>query len=225
MKKAISIIVVLVILGVVVWQFGGKKPSTTPVTTTPGTTDTTVSATLTETVKVNDKLSEFKNEELGFSVQYPSVWQKAAADTGVLFTIPTGKADASTISKLEAKIAISSGKCAFPPVTTVKDRTTLKSNGLSFNMISMSNSIQGRNYFDRMYSLQKDSICYILSFSSITLNPTTKGYKGSEATQMSNNNKALVDGADAAFIAMVKSFAYVTGPVGQDETQVVPTKK
>ena len=65
----------------------------------------------------------------------------------------------------------------------------------------------------------------MLSFSSITLNPTTKGYKGSEATQMSNNNKALVDSADAAFTTMVKSFAYVTGAAGQDETTVVPTKK
>ncbi len=132
--------------------------------------------------------------------------------------------DTNTIGKLEAGILVSSGKCAFPPVTTIKERSTLKNGDLTFNMISMSNSVQGRNYFDRMYSLQKDSICYTFSFSSIALNPANKGYKGSEATQMSNNNKALVDSADAAFINMVKSFQFVVGPVGQDETKVNPAK-
>ncbi len=223
MKKALSIIIILVILGIAVWYFGNNKSA--PATTTETPVPSTSSAPVSETTKLNDKLSEFKNEELGFSIQYPSTWEKTAADTNVNFVIPTGKADTNTIGKLEAKVIVSSGKCAFPPVTTVKERTTLKSGSLTFNMISMSNSVQGRNYFDRMYSVQRDNICYTLSFSSITLNPTSKGYKGSEATQMSNNNKALVDAADAAFITMVKSFAYVVGPVGQDETSVVPTKK
>jgi hypothetical protein len=223
MKKALIIIIVLVVLGGVVWRL--NQNASTSATATPSPEATTSSAPVSETVKVNNTLSEFKNEELGFSVKYPSVWEKTAGDTGVTFTIPTGKEDTNTIGKLESKIAVTSGKCAFPPVTTIKERSTLKSGDLTFNMISMSNSVQGRNYFDRMYSLQRDNICYILSFSSITLNPTSKGYKGSEATQMSNNNKALVDGADAAFQSMVKSFAYVVGEVGKDETQVVPTKK
>jgi hypothetical protein len=227
MKKSIIIIIVLVILGIVVWYLGGNKsgaPSMTGTSTTQSQ-DTTVSTPVSETVKVNDKLSEFKNEELGFSVKYPSAWEKTAGDSSVTFTIPTGKPDTNTIGKLESRIQVVPGKCAFPPVTTIKDRDTLKNGDLSFSMISMTNSVQGRNYFDRMYSLQKDSICYMFSFSSITLSPTSKGYKGSEATQMSNNNKAIVDAADASFTTMVKSFAYVVGPAGQDETEVVPTKK
>jgi hypothetical protein len=224
MKKAISIIIVLVILGIIVWYVGSNK-NQTPGGATPSPVETTVSAPVSETTKVNDKLSEFKNEELGFSVKYPSAWEKTIADNGVTLVIPTGKADTNTVGKLESKIVVTTGKCSFPPVTTIKERSTLKSGDLTFNMISMSNSVQGRNYFDRMYSVQKDTICYTLSFSSITLNPASKGYKGSEATQMSNNNKALVDSADQAFIAMVKTFGYTETPAGQDETQVVPTKK
>lgn len=222
MKKPLIIIIVLVILGIVVWYFTGNQGATTPTDSEP--TPSTSSAPVSGSTKVNDKLSEFKNEELGFSVKYPSVWEKVAGDTGVTFNIPAGAEDTHTIGKLEAKVAVTAGKCAFPPVTTIKDRGTLESNGLTFNMISMSNSVQGRNYFDKMYSQQRDNICYILSFSSITLNPTTKGYKGSEATKMTNNNKAIVDAADQAFTAMVKSFAYVVGPAGKDETQVNPTR-
>lgn len=222
MKKPLIIVIVLVILGAAVWYFGGNKaPSTTATpSVTPG-----VSAVVSETTKVSDKLLEYKNEELGFSVKYPLNWEKTVTDAAATFTIPAGKEGTHTVAKLEAKVAVQSGKCSFPPVTTVKDRSTLKSGTLNFNMISMSNSVQGRNYFDRMYSQQRDGICYILSFSSVTLNPTTKGYKGSEATQMTNNNKAIVDSADAAFTTMVKSFAYVVGAVGQDESVASPAKK
>jgi hypothetical protein len=227
MKKPLIIIIVLIVLGLIVWAVGGKKSDTTTPATSGDTTTlpSSASAEVSETTKVSDKLSEYKNEELGFSVKYPSTWDKTVDVSSVNFTIPTGKSDTNTIAKLEAKIAVVSGKCAFPPVTTIKDRGTLKSGDLSFNMISMSNSVQGRNYFDRMYSIQKDSVCYLFSFSSITLSPASKGYKGSEATQMTNNNKALVDSADQAFTAMVKSFAYVVGPVGQDESVASPAKK
>jgi hypothetical protein len=222
MKKPIIIIIVLIILGTVVWTLGDKK---VPESTSTDGLPTTSSAPVTETTKLSDKLSEYKNEELGFSVKYPSTWDAGSADTGIIFVIPTAKAGSNTVRKLEAKISVISGKCSFPPVTTVKDRTTLKNGDLTFNTISMSNSVQGNNYFDRMYSLQKDSICYILSYSSITSSPASKGFKGSEATQVTNNNKAILDSADQAFVTMVKSFAYVVGAVGKDEAQVVPTKK
>lgn len=222
MKKSLSIIIVLVVLGLGVWYFGGDK-SKTPVDD--GSMSPTVSAPVSETTKVSDKLSEYKNEELGFSVKYPSVWEKTVGDNMVNFVIPTSKSVTNTLGKLESKIVVTSGKCAFPPVTTVKERKTITSGNLSFNMISMSNSVQGINYFDRMYSLQNEGVCYVFSFSSITLNPTTKGIKGSEATQVTNNNKAIVEASDQAFTTMVKSFAYVVGATGQDETQVVPAKK
>ena len=89
----------------------------------------------------------------------------------------------------------------------------------------MSNSVQGTNYFDRMYSQQRDSTCYTLAFSSVTASPASEGFKGSEATQVANNNKAIVEAADQAFIEMVKSFTYAVGEVGKDETLVVPIKK
>lgn len=223
MKKSLTIIVLLVVVGLGFWFFGNKKSANAPeggINSQP-----TVSAPVSDTTKVSDKLSEYKNEELGFTVKYPAVWQVETAPTGVNFITPIDNTTKNTVNKLESKITVSPGKCAFPPVTTVKERKTVKTDTLTFNMISMSNVVQGRNYFDRMYSLQNGSVCYLFAFSSITLSPASKGYKGSEATQMTNNNKALVDGADQAFTAMVKSFTYYTGPAGQDETTVVPTKK
>jgi hypothetical protein len=222
MKKPIIIVIVLVILGALVWYFGGKGNTQPSNETTPE--NSTVSAPISETTKVDAKLSSYKNEELGFSVKYPSTWEIGTAPASVVWVIPSEKAGPNSIKKLESKIVVTSGKCAFPPVTTVKERSTLKNGDYTFNMISMSNSAQGTNYFDRMYSLQRDNICYNFSFSSIYTNPASEGFKGSEATQMSNNNKAIVDAADQAFTGMVKSFAYVVGPAGQDETQVKPAR-
>ncbi len=224
MKKPLIIIIILVILGLVVWAVNSNKGTDSGTNNGGVTATSTASVPVSETVKVSDKLSQYKNEELGFSVKYPSLWEAGASDAVVTFVIPTGKTTSNTIRKLESKIAVTSGKCAFPPVTTVKERNTLQSGTLTFNMISMSNSVQGVNYFDRMYSLQRDSICYILSFSSITSSPAAQGFKGSEATQVANNNKTLVESADAAFTTMVKSFAYVVGEVGKDETQVNPAR-
>ncbi len=222
MKKPIVIVIILIVLGLIVWSFGGDKKVDTDKNNT--NTDPTVSAPISETTKVSDKLSSYKNEELGFSIKYPSTWDIGASDATVSFVIPSGKS-ANSLKKLESKISIISGKCAFPPVTTIKERSTLKSGDLSFSMISMSNSVQGTNYFDRMYSLQREGICYIFSFSSITASPANKNVKGSEATVMTNNNKAIVESVDSQFIEMVKSFAYVVGPKGQDEASVVPIKK
>lgn len=224
MKKSLILLVAIVIVGLVAWGISSGDKSGTPTQEELTATTTSTSVPVSEKTKVSDKLSEFKNEELGFSVKYPSAWEIVPSETGVTFIIPPGNTNTSTIGKLESKIMVVSGKCAFPPVTTIKERSTLKSGDLSFNMISMSNSVQGRSYFDRMYSLQRDNICYVSSFSSITLSPSSEGFKGSEATQMTNNNKAIVDAADQAFTTMIKSFGYVVGAVGKDETQVVPTR-
>ncbi len=223
MKKSLTILIVLIVLGLLVWGLGKGGTPEIPANVETGET---VSAPATETTKVSSKLSEYKNEELGFSVKYPTTWEAGTSNYGISFAIPYGKADTNTVKRLEAKVSFASGKCAFPAVTTIKDRSTMKSGDLSFNMISMSNTVQGINYFDRMYSHQKDAnICYIFSFSSIYINPANKGFKGSEATQMLNNSKAVIDEADKAFTEMVKSFAYVIGAQGKDEVDVVPTKK
>ena len=88
----------------------------------------------------------------------------------------------------------------------------------------MSNTVQGRGYFNRMYSLQKGDVCYMFSFASITLAASSKNLTGSNATQAQNNNKAIINTADGAFTAMVKSFAFITTPAGTDETTASPKK-
>ncbi|MES2215863.1 MAG: hypothetical protein V4481_01030 [Patescibacteria group bacterium] len=220
-KKIIGfIIVVLVIIGII-WAVQSSK-STPSMGGETATSTPTVSVPDSETTKVSGGLSEFQNAELGFSVKYPNTWEVGKNDSGVTFLIPIDKTQVSTVAKLQSDVKVSAGKCAFPPVTTIKDRATVTVKGKSFNTISMSNNVQGRAYFDRMYSLQKDSICYMFSFSSITQSAASKNLTGSNATQAENNNKAIINAADASFTDMVKSFEFVTGPQGVDETKASP---
>ena len=222
MKKTIIVVIVLVIIGAIIWRFNS---SSTVVDKNVSSTDQTVSVPTSQTVKVSGNLSEYKNDELGFSVKYPTTWEKLESPSNVTFTIPTiNDQEKNTVGRLESKVDIISGSCAFPPVTTVKERNTLSVGDQTFNMISMSNTVQGRSYFNRMYSLQKDSICYFFTFTAITLSPTSKGYTGSDAQKVGAKNLSLVDTADSQFKDMVKSFAFVVGPVGQDESKVSPKK-
>lgn len=221
MKKIIILVIAVVIIGAVAWKFAGNSA---PAIQTPYGESTTTVAT-SQTVKVSEKLSEYKNDELGFAVKYPTTWEKAESPSNVTFTVPTmNEKEKNTVNNLESKIDIISAKCAFPPVTTIKERDTLTVGGLSFNMISIANTVQGRNYFNRMYSLQKDSVCYFFTFSSITLSPSSKGFTGADIQKVGARNKVLVDTADAQFKDMVKSFNFVLGPAGQDETKVSPKK-
>jgi len=224
MKKGIiAIIAIIIIVIAIIWI--GRSPSDTTDTNTNNNASSTSantstpSAPVSQIVKVSSQISEYKNAELGFSVKYPTAWEKGEADAGVSFIMPIDKSQVSTLARLQADINVTSGKCAFPPVTTIKDRSTLKVGTQTLNMISMSNTVQGRGYFNRMYSLQKDSICYMFTFSSITLDPASKGLTGSNITQAQNNNKAIVNSSDIAFTDMVKSFTFVVGPQGVDETK------
>lgn len=228
MKKttiSVIVIVILVIIGII-WF--GRAPSGTD---NGGNSTSTLSKTnppaipVSETTKVSNKLSQFQNSELGFSVNYPSAWEADYTDTGVVFIMPIDQSQVSTVAKLEADVIVTAGKCAFPPVTTIKDRGTLAVGSNTLSMIAMSNTVQGRNYFNRMYSLQKGSICYLFTFASITQSPESKKLTGSNVTQAQNNNKAIINTADADFTNMVKSFAFVTGPQGVDETKAAPAKK
>ena len=225
-KSTITIVVVIVLIIVGILVFGGSKGAKTPTTEElTATTTPTASVAVSETTKVSSKVSAYENDELGFSVKYPTSWEKSETSNGISFIMPIDQAQVSTVAKLQADIAVSSGKCSFPPVTTVKDRGTMALGADTLNMISMSNTVQGRNYFNRMYSLEKNGVCYIFAFSSITQNPSVKNLTGSNLTQAQNNNKAIINTADGAFVDMVKTFAFVTGPSGKDETQVVPVKK
>lgn len=223
MKKIIAIVVVLVIIILLVLKFSASPKA--PEISTPFEESTTTVPT-SQTVKVSEKLSEYKNDELGFTIKYPTIWERIDAPSNVTFDIPAAStaANKNTIGSMQAKVDIVSGKCSFPPVTTILERDTLKVGALSFNMISISNTLQGRNYFSRLYSLQKDSICYYFTYTSITLSPAAKGYVGADAQKVGAQNKTLVDTADSQFKDMVKSFAFIVGPVGKDEASVTPNK-
>ncbi|HEY9583778.1 MAG TPA: hypothetical protein VJI66_02340 [Candidatus Paceibacterota bacterium] len=223
MKKIIILIIVLAIAGAVVWRFNNKDikigGSINPNATS------TESVPVTQTVVVSNKISEYKNDELGFSVKYPTAWGRGDAPSSVTFLIPTPTNKVkNTIGNLQAKIDVVSGKCSFPPVTTVSERNTMVEGNLTFNMISIANTVQGRSYFNRIYTLQKDSICYYFTFTAVTLSPASKGFVGADIQKVGAENKTLVDTADAQFKDMVKSFKFVVGPAGKDETQVVPKK-
>lgn len=223
MKKSTLWLLIVLIIVVVVIVWSGRKSDNTGVPgSQSGDPSVSTSVPVIETTKVSSKTTKFENAELGFSVNYPTAWEAENGNTGVTFIMPIDKNQVSTLAKLEAKIDVLASKCSFPPVTTIKDRGTLKIGDLTANMISMSNTVQGREYFNRMYSIQKDNICYFFSFSSITLSPESKGLTGSNIIQAQNNNKAIINTSDTDFTNMVKTFAFVLGPAGQDETKVKP---
>lgn len=223
MKKTLIVLIVLAITGLVLWRYSGMSVDNG--NNGSATTTDTVSPPSSQTVKVSDKLSEYKNDELGYSVKYPTNWEKTESPSNVTFTIDTVDDQVkNTIGKLEAKIDVVSGACAFPPLTTIKERSTVSVKDRTFNMVSMSNTIQGRNYFSRMYTLQKDSTCYYFTFSAVTISPTNKGYSGAESQKIGARNILLVDSADTQFKDMIKTFDFVVGPSAQDESVAAPRK-
>ncbi len=226
-KSSMWVVVILVIVVIAIVLFGGSKdkgPKGEANNPSGGNVTASSPVPVIETTKVSSKTSKFENAELGFAVNYPSAWEAENTDSGVSFIMPIDKNQVSTIAKLEAKVNVFASKCAFPPVTTIKDRGTIKIGESTANTISMSNTVQGRSYFDRMYSLQKGNICYMFSFSSIAISPESKGLTGSNITQAQNNNKAIINTADTEFTNLVKSFVFVQGPAGKDESKVSGVK-
>ncbi len=223
MKKISILVVLLVIILAIVWRYNSSSDTAT--NTTNNQEEVTVSVPSKETVKVSDKISEYKNNELGFAVKYPTAWSVEESVSGVSFFVPTDKeVEKNTVRNLKTDINVLSGKCSFPAVTTVKERDTVKVGDLSFNMISIANTVQGTNYFNRIYTLQNNSICYVFTLTSVTSSPTGKGYSATDIQKIGSVNKTLVDTADTQFKDMIKSFKFVTGPEGQDETKIAPKK-
>ena len=226
-SKAVLGIVVIVIIILAIWlgKSSNKQVEWKGPTGEGGVTaSTSAPVVVSETTKVSDKVTEYHNAELGFAVKYPSTWEKLDAESGASFIVPIDTTQVSTVSKIQVDIAVTPGKCAFPAVTTVKDRGTVKLGSFTFNSIAMNNNVQNRSYSNRMYSLQKDSVCYMFSFAAIAASPASKHLTGSNLTQATNNNKAIINSADTAFTSMVKTFTFVAGPQGQDETKVAPVK-
>ena len=94
---------------------------------------------------------------------------------------------------------------------------------LTFNTVSMQNSVDGRGYFDQLYSLQKGNVCYMFTFVSVTVNPTTKGFSTSDVSKINANSQSHINDANVAFKSVVSSFTFVIPPVGQPETSYHPT--
>lgn len=227
-KSIIGVVVIVVaVIILIIWRGSNKDSSPAEVIQNPLGQVSTASSTLpvSETTKVSSSVSQYLNAELGLSVKYPTIWEKEETSSGVRFIMPIDASQVSTVAKLQADATVVVTKCAFPPVTTVNERSTVTVGTMSFNMISMSNTVQGRSYFDRMYSYQSGSVCYTFTYSYIALSPDSKGLSGSNKTQAENNNKAIRDTADAAFTAMVKSFALVAPAAGREETSASPIKK
>jgi hypothetical protein len=220
-NKIIILVLAIIVLGLVAWRYNSSS-STSSVDTETGTT---VSVPTSQTVVVSTKLSEYKNEELGFSIKYPTSWIKVESPTNVSLSIPIDEKTKNTIGVLEAKVDVQSGTCAFPPVTTVKERDTLKVGDVNFSMISLSNTVQTRKFFSRIYSLQKDSICYLFTYTANSTNPSSKGYSTADAQKISASNTTLIDSADTAFKDLVMSFKFITTDAGIDETQAPGAKK
>ena len=224
-KNIVIAIVVIIVIALVIWYAAGSgSSSNNQPELGVASGNPSVPVAVSETTKASGSSSLYQNAELGFSVKYPTSWEKDETNNGVQFIMPIDQSQVSTVAKLESDITVSGGKCAFPPVTTVKDRGTLAVGDSTLDMISMSNTVQGRAYFNRMYSLQSGNTCYLFTFSFIALDPTAKGLTGSNITQAQNNNKAIMTTADASFTGMVKTFAFVTTPAGESETQASPAK-
>jgi len=219
------VIVLIIIVGGIVWYSHSSSSASPAVDNGSSGQGTTPVISPTETTKVSSDMSEYKNDELGFSVKYPTAWEREDSNAGVTFVIPIDPKQVSTVATLQANIQVLAGTCAFPPVTSIKDRGTITVGSNTLNTISMANTVKGYDYFDRMYSLQKGKVCYMFHFTSVTQPTSIKNLTGSQATQAANNNKAIVNSADAQFTAMVKSFAFVVLPAGEDETQAAPAKK
>ena len=225
-KSIIIVVIVIVLVILAILSFGGSSDKS-PVTPNPldeVTGTSTAPLPVSETVKVTGSLSKYQNAELGFAVQYPSAWQRGDTNSVVQFVIPIDASQVSTVNRLEATVAVTPGKCAFPPVTTVESRGTLAVGDSTLNMIVISNKVQGRSYYNRMYSLDKTGICYFFTFTYVALSPESKGLTGSNLTQAENNNKAIRATADTAFTTMVKSLTFVAPAAGEDETKANPKK-
>ena len=223
-NSLIGLVVIIVVIVAIVWGGGRNDKEAPPTDQILNPLDQVVGSStaplpVSETVKVSGTLSKYQNAELGFAIEYPSTWEKIENSTGVQFIMPIDQSQVSTVAKLQTDVNVISGKCAFPPVTTVAERKSVTVGAQTFNMISMTNTLQGRTYFNRMYSLEKGGICYLFAFSYISLSPESKNLTGSNLTQAQNNNKAILNTNDTAFSAMIKTFAFVAPPKGQDETQ------
>ena len=204
--SVVAVIVVIAIIVVAVGKSGSTSNSTgsTATNTTGGNTAATVPAPpVVNNVSVSETLSQYQNSELGYSLNYPKVWNLSNNLSGPTFNISTS----NTIKTLNVSASFTSGKCAFPtvPKKSITDSGVVKSGAFTFNMEAYASTAGGYDLFNRVYTLQQDSICYVFTLESAV--------KSGDITA-----KNTVTATDKSFTTMVKSFAILTGATGDSET-------
>lgn len=224
----IIVVVVIIIIAIFIGRHG-NSPSTSQTGTTyiaPPTgpnanATTTTPIPVTEVSPSSNGTTVYTNNELGFSVAYPTSWKLESDPSGPSFTIPltvAGKniSTTNTIATLAASIYTTAGACSFPSLgssASVKESTTTVGSN-SFGTLSVQNSTNSLDYTDLMYTLQQGSgsgkYCNVFAFGAIT--------KKTKDTALADNNSKIISEARQEFTTMVKSFALVTGPAGQSES-------
>jgi hypothetical protein len=201
MKKNTLVIVGIIIVAIIiiVFAFGHKK-------TAPGAglenLASELPSTIASTTKVSSTLTKYENDELGFTVTYPSAWSLVDAASGPSFIIPAraaGETSASPFASIESSIGFKGGAC------TVKG-TSLKVGALSFVSTTTTQTNKGKTNFKHVYALSQDGVCYLFTLDSAV------------DTTIATAHQPIITAADQAFTDAVKSFAPVTGPAGDSET-------
>jgi len=75
---------------------------------------------------------------------------------------------------------------------TIKDKGTMNVGNLTFNTVSMQNSVDGRGYFDQLYSLQKGNVCYMFTFVSVTLSDNKRVFSTSDVSKNQLQTASLI---------------------------------
>jgi hypothetical protein len=225
----VIVVIVIIIIAVIIGKHGSSTPATgsstggyiAPPTGPNANATTTTPIPDTVVASSSNGVSLYTNNELGFSIDYPTTWKLESDPSGPSFTIPvtitgTSASTQNTIATLAASIYTTGGACTFPSLgasATVKESTTTVGTN-SFATLSVQNSTSNLNYTDAMYTLQqgsgKDQYCYVFAFGAVA----TK----TSAAVDSDNNTAIITQASQDFTTLVKSFQFVTGPAGQSET-------
>ena len=222
------ILVIVIIIAVFIGKHGGSSAGSSgagdyiaPPTGPNANATTTTPIPDIQVASSTNGVTQYTNNELGFSVGYPSSWKIESAPSGPSFTIPltiagTAAASANTVATLAANVYITSGACSFPTLgssASVKQSTTTVGSN-KFGTLAVSDSANNLSYTDLMYTLQQGSgagkYCYVFAFGAIE--------KATKDSATKANNTAIISQASKDFTALVKSFAVVTGPAGQDES-------
>ncbi len=101
----------IIIIAVWAWAGQGSAPATTAATNAEvikgldGNTATTTSVAVVQNATVSSTTSKYQNDELGFTLQYPTAWSVTENPVGPLFTIPLSSRNTSITTLNSASIS------------------------------------------------------------------------------------------------------------------------